>query len=209
MDIRWHDRPPEGHDLPGMDLRRTPGNGSIAGIITSQKPVVVPTHFFGGQTVPCVSRDCPACAAQRGKTWHVYLGLFTPSPSQHIIFECTAQAAHELYTKLDAGQQIRGAKLAASRKAKRNNAKVIIALDFSTIGKWQLPAEPDLKAQLTRIWRIVETRAGNEHPDYARQVSLEHGAQIIEGPQENYPVKANEPSTIPITKPTRRKKGAG
>lgn len=167
MPIQFCSRPPEDHALPSMDLIRTPAGGALTGIITSHEPIAVPTHWHGGQTMPCTGSECPACAQLKPKTWHVYLGLWGPQSAKHVIFECTASAAEKLYAWLETRDSLRLAQLAAARRGKRENGKVELMLKPISTAHLSLPEAPDLRAQLTRIWRINESKTATENPGYA------------------------------------------
>jgi hypothetical protein len=208
MNIRWMDRPPEDHDLPAMDLLRTPTSGTMSGVITCDKPICVPTHWFGGQTLPCVYDECPACIEQRARVYHVYTSLFNPNLTKHWIFECTAEASRIIYQLAEQTSNLRGVMLSAARRGKRANGKVEILLKQSPIDKFKLPDPPDLKAHLSRIWRVAQTKVAEDHPGYEQKV-LQQYTHRTPGTYEPNGRKKKRGESFPPTEPKKQSPEGG
>ena len=138
----------------GYDLRRTPADKPIKGLITSEDLIGCFTHWWGGRTVPCEGDGCEACKNNAPSRWHCYLTLHEDKTHDHFIFECTGKAALPLIEWRDTHHTLRGTLLIASRPKRRRNARVEIILKPYDLTGVMLPTPPDLKKAMAVIWQI-------------------------------------------------------
>lgn len=138
----------------GYDLRRTPPDRPLKGLITCDDMIGCYTHWWGGRTVPCEDDECEACKANTPARWHCYLSIIEAGTRDHFIFECTGKAALPIAEWRTENNTLRGAHITAFRPKRRRNAKVeIILKTFDTRGV-VLPHPPDLARALSVIWQI-------------------------------------------------------
>jgi hypothetical protein len=149
----------------GYDLKRTPANGSLQGIITCEDVLVCDTHFFRGRTTPCErtyneelktvdDSACQPCVEKIGFRTHVYVSVFDVKKREHFIFECTAVAAKALSDYKASNGTLRGCILYACRPKGTKNSKVSIETNTANLQKMPLPNPPDIQKALCVIWRI-------------------------------------------------------
>ena len=138
----------------GYDLRRTPPDQPLRGIITCDDVIGCYTHWWGGRTVPCEDATCEACKANTPSRWHCYLSVLEAKTHDHFIFECTGKAANPLIEYKDAKGTLRDAYMIAVRPKRRRNARVeIIVKPFDTSGLI-IPSPPDLIRAMAVIWQL-------------------------------------------------------
>lgn len=162
------------HSLPkqakhqGYDLKRTPTSSALTAIITCHDLLVCDTHYWNGRTSPCErltneegktvdNTPCPACLAKQPHRTHVYVSAFMAKTHEHIIFECTANAAKPLEEYRQAATTLRGCIMNAQRPKGTPNAKVVITTNTANLTKINLPQPPDLIRALAVIWRLPRT----------------------------------------------------
>lgn len=152
-----HD-PPELGDHQKFELRRTPCNGRLQGIVTSTRLIGCPTHFWRGRTVPCEDPKCPACEEGCPWRWHGFLAIWDPKTGAHYILELTAPPAETVGKYYAAHGTIRGALILAQRNSTRPNARVLLKMKPAEIQNLKLPTAPDLTAVLCHIWNVAIAR---------------------------------------------------
>jgi len=156
---------PQGSGDHGFDLRRTPANGALQGIVTCEDVLVCDTHFFRGRTTPCErtfndegktidDSACVPCREKIGFRTHVYVSVFDVKKREHFIFECTATAAKSLGEYKQSNGTLRGCILYASRPKGTKNSKVFIETNTANLQKLPIPKPPDIQKALCVIWRI-------------------------------------------------------
>ncbi len=138
----------------GYDLRRTPPDKPLKGIITCEKLIGCYTHWWNGRTVPCEDTDCKACESNTPSRWHCYLSLLESGTHDHIIFECTAKAALPITEYLLDNPTLRGVLLSAWRPKRRRNARVEILLKPIDLSSIKIPQAPDVIQAMSVIWQL-------------------------------------------------------
>jgi hypothetical protein len=138
----------------GFDIRRTPTDRDFVAIVTTADILVTATHFFGGRTIPCESPDCQACNQAVPFRVHVYVSAFVEKSHEHVIFECTANAAKAFQEYKEAQGTLRGCLFRASRPKCTKNGKVVIITRPANLVQLQLPEAPNLVLALSVIWRL-------------------------------------------------------
>ena len=146
----------------GYDLRRTPADKPLKGIITCEEMIGCYTHWWGGRTVPCEDETCEACKANTPARWHCYLSILEAGSRDHFIFECTGKAALAFADWKNTDQKLRGALMTAHRPKRRRNSRVEIILRPYDISGIVLPEPPDLIKAMSVIWQIPDTAAKTE-----------------------------------------------
>ena len=150
----WTKLPPERGEGPALPIRRTPPQGSLIGVITSDEMIGTDTHFYGGHTVPCERPDCEACLKGVPFRWHGYVAAIDLKNHLHFIFEMTAAAAEPFKDYKLAHGSLRGCKFGAERLHRRPNGRVIIRTTPADLANVRLPKPPDLINCMSIIWQI-------------------------------------------------------
>lgn len=153
--VHWNPEPRA--DLHAGTLRviRVPGERPVRGVVTSEIWAGCDTHFANGRTVPCEQPSCSLCSNGTPPRWHAYLALILHPTREHVLLELPLSAFPSLKTYLGDYQTIRAASLTAYRPSKRPNGRVLTSLDHSGQPPGSLPAAPDVKAILLRMWHDV------------------------------------------------------
>ena len=138
----------------GFDLRRTPPDKPLKGLITCDDLIGCYTHWWGGRTVPCEDGDCDACKANTPSRWHCYMSVLEASTRDHFIFECTGKAALPLIEWREEHGTLKGALMTAFRPKRRRNARVEIVLKAYDTRGIVIPTAPDLMRALSVIWQL-------------------------------------------------------
>lgn len=159
----WSNDLPKEKSHMGFDLRRTPTDQPFQGIVTCDQILVTDTHFWGGRTVPCERPDCPACNASVPFRTHVYTSVFLPRSHEHVLFECTANAAKAFKEYRDANNTLRGCYFQADRPKHARNGKVVIVTRPADLTRTPIPLPPDIILALSVIWRLPTAAMREEH----------------------------------------------
>jgi hypothetical protein len=171
----FSERPPSTAGLPHIQIVRAPSSGELRVLATSTKPLAVKTHWWQGQTFPCVESDCPGCAAKRPGEWHVYAGGIRSNDRAPVIVEFTHGASEQIYKWLDSGEPLRGTILAISRAQKRANGRVVVKFDGTRRLELSVPEEFSLRDHLMKIWFgddiLLEDQASTWQERIARRLA--------------------------------------
>jgi len=151
---KWTNAPPTDPRGQGLPLLRTPANGALRAIVTSDRLVGTDTHFYGGHTIPCDRPTCDACDNGVAYRWHGYLTAYNPNDQLHFIFEMTAQAADAFNTFFNENGTLRTAAFEAYRWQHRRNGRVIVKVEPSAVREHTLPPAPDVVKCMAIIWRL-------------------------------------------------------
>jgi len=155
----WQTEPPADARGVALPLRRTPANGTWAGILTSPNIIGCDTHYYGGRTQPCERPNCDACLHGIPYRWHAYVGAIDLRWAQHIILELTSQATDNLYAYLAAHGTLRGCLLECTRIGPRRNGRVATRCKPADLNGRPLPPPPDIVAALSIIWGLPRDAA--------------------------------------------------
>jgi hypothetical protein len=150
----WSNQIPKESRHMGFDLRRTPENYPIRAICTCEDMLCVPTHYWGGRTIPHEDENCPACNASVPYRIHVYVSCFDPKDREHFVLEITANAAKSFEEFKESYKTLRGCFFEASRPKKTRNGKVCIITKPADLTKFKLPDPPDLIRVLCTVWNL-------------------------------------------------------
>ncbi|HUW85006.1 MAG TPA: hypothetical protein VMZ31_19670 [Phycisphaerae bacterium] len=212
----WRTKLPAEEKNRGFDLRRTPTNGNLVGIITCKELLICDTHYWHGRTMPCEREcneegrtvddsHCPACQEKAAWRSHVYVSAFDGKRREHFIFECTTNAAKTLQEYYEAAGTLRGCILNACRPKGTPNGKVSILTHAADLSKNNLPEPPDIALTLCMIWRVPRTGLAFqlEHdrdlqPHRSKRTKATH-ARASREPMDrmrNQPDNAADPQTI-------------
>lgn len=151
------DAPPESAHGPGLRLRRTPAPGKLTAIVTCEKLIGCPTHFYQRRTIPCEPDNCPACNAGHPWRWHGYVSAVDAKTHEHFIFEMTAQAAEPFTDYAKRQHTLNGCLFEASRLGDHSNGRVLIRCKPIDLAQVNLPDPPDVIRCLSHIWNIPDT----------------------------------------------------
>jgi len=161
--------PPSDERAYALPLARTPANGKLRGIITTNDLVGCATHWFGGRTVPCEDTECKACLEGVPWRWHSYVAAILSNTRLHVLLEFTAQATESLINYRTAHGTLRGCLIDCHRHRNRHNGRVIVATDTADLEIVKLPPEPNVIKALSIIWNLPApqmdaTELCREHP---------------------------------------------
>lgn len=139
---------------PTLPLRRVPTSGKIAGVITTREVREVWTHFHRGRTVGCTKPNCPGCRASAAMRYEGYIGLYSPSAKSHVILGLTVGAVRQIVDQIGRLDSIRGLVIAATRKSKKPNARIVLECGLVYPDMSALPASFEVLEHLERIWGV-------------------------------------------------------
>ncbi len=152
LEIEWVDEPTP--VAPGQRLQIIRcGAGALPPLIAlNTRHVGAELHYWQGRSYPHVRENCPACAARNHTTWKGYIGVWNPSTRDVGIVEFTLGCVSQLDAYYLAHETCRGATLRISRASLKANGKIILKADRSIYGSDQLPAAPNVRESLSKIW---------------------------------------------------------
>lgn len=203
--LNWKETLPAEQEHMGYPLRRTPTSAPLQATITSDKLLVMDTHWAGTRTIPCtreeVSPDgttkegyCPACEVKTPFRTHVYVTAIDSNSKEHFIFECTANAAKAFQKYFKGNGTLRGCVFYAIRPKQHRSGQVVIETNTADLSKVHLPKAPNLRLALSVIWRIPMT---NEQ----RRLTLADSGRVVipKAVQDRTEGRSNnEPQPVPF-----------
>jgi len=145
------------NDTDGMNryrIIRTPANGLLKAICLGIDAVGAYTHYYRGRTRPHTQPDCEACQAGVPTRWLGYLGVLLPKEMEIAILEFPSGCCSVLDEYLRLHRSLRGAEIWSMRAGSRPNARVRIQLRPGSRTEGQLPADPDIRIFLARLWDL-------------------------------------------------------
>lgn len=154
----WSNSPPDPDRGAALPLRRTPAQGSLLGVITSDDLIGTITHFWKGRTIPCEHPTCEPCSEGMPWRWHAYFGLWLPVADTHCLVEVTAQIAEKLTRIRQMVGTLRGQGIKLDRPSKRPNGRVVLYRWPNPPNDKPLPPPPNVIAALSTIWNLAETQ---------------------------------------------------
>jgi len=157
---QWSDHPTSNGQLYAFRIVRTPATGSVDALCTSPGLHGCPTHFVSNRTIPCEGSDaCKLCAAGHSWRWHGYVSCVLVKTNEHVLFECTAQAADTFATYLCHNPSLIGCHFLARRPSGRQNGRVIIQARTHDLSTARLPDPPNVRRILCHIWGVQYTES--------------------------------------------------
>ncbi len=133
---------------------RTPAQGKLRAIVTSEDLIGCNTHFWGGHTVPCSAPECEACQHGVPYRWHAYLTALNSNKGLHFLYECTAAAAEILCAYRRKIGFLRACVFEAYRWRSAPNGRVMLRCEPGPNETVHLPPPPDLEAVLAILWQL-------------------------------------------------------
>lgn len=152
----WTNRPTTHDQLHAIPIVRAKPGRTDAAIITATDVVGAYTHYWHGRTVMCTGPSCDACADKRTARWYGYLSLWVPSTGSILIAEITPPCVPSIDKYFHEYGTLRGARLELARANRKPNSRVICNLTPSQYTTDKLPAAPDVKKHLCRMWEVFE-----------------------------------------------------
>ncbi len=150
----WSQQPPADLKTESMPLMRTPPKGKLKGLITSDKLIGCPVHWWRGRSMPCDGERCPACEKHTPWRWKGYICLWTPNTTLHFILELPAAATDPLGDYLAQYETLRGAKFTTCRIPEKPTGKVHSEIARIDISQYKLPQAPNILNHLSKIWDL-------------------------------------------------------
>lgn len=185
---------PTSSGSPGLRLVRTPHAKPLYAIVTTTTLIGCPTHFANRRTVPCERPQCKLCDEGISWRWHAYVSCYVVENKEHIIFECTANAADAFHEYQDAHGTLRGCHFKAWRVNQAPNGRVVINTQAADLGKYRLPPPPDIPAIMSHIWGLSSAGATTQ-PSRPGRARILPGADG-NGDGENTKRRAHSPDGV-------------
>lgn len=153
------------NDVPKRDtaqLVRTPHTGKLKAIITSNKILAAPTHYYSRRTVPCGGPgNCPICEAGHKWRLHGYLSILNLDNLAHQILELPARSYDAIAAWYRQFSTVRGLYIELTRPSQRPNGQIqLIVRKPQTIPE-TLPDPLPVQWLLCRIWGVTPP---TDHP---------------------------------------------
>lgn len=164
MGVRTVCLDPNEDDLPYIATVTLGAKAKGRGVITCTEPYECYTHYIGGRTLPCMERDCGACAAGRPARYEGFVSLVWMAGRKHEILRMTKNAMFMLKSGMIDSNDYRGTIINVERKTGRANGRVVVFVEPVCIEIAKLPSAPKLEKYLSRIWRVdgIEVLEGDQ-----------------------------------------------
>lgn len=161
-------RPLEPNDdgLPYMETVTLKPSFKGWGVFTCSKLFETRTHWIGRRTLPCLTPTCPACDAERPRAYEAFASILWASDKQHQIVRLPQGPVYQLKELLRGTDDWRGVGIEFVRKGKDRNGRIVCRLMERFVESARLPADPDLEAQLMKIFRIDGIRVSDDERAY-------------------------------------------
>ena len=151
-----------GFEVPDDDeglsypLHRVKGGGKLRCTILSDEMLACPTHYVSNKTLQCMGEDCPRCKHNVEKRWHGWVAGHQWDTGKTKIVELTHRAAISVQRWRKEFGILRGATLELVRPAKKHNGRLFASLTPRSLPLESLPACPNVRACLYRLWGLEE-----------------------------------------------------
>jgi len=156
LPIAWAGIPAADEVKPMLLIVPAPSEGQVELVLLSRELVGVWTHWLHGRTQPCTAPHGCACEGfEISRRWKGYLGAYLLPAGQIVLAEITWIAANK--ARLGSIERhpgdLRGltARMRRHRRASGGGC-VFEILDRDRYPDARLPGEPDVRAELQRIW---------------------------------------------------------
>jgi hypothetical protein len=153
----WGDSPAH-VSAPAATIFKIGGGQAKDFVILSSKVVGVYTHYVGGRTLPCTGKngDCWIDHRKTSTRWQGWVAVSNLHSVAQWGYLCLTQTAFQRNEYLvGLAENLRGLQLKVGRAGGEKNS----LLFCSATGRYalmnRLPAEPDVKAFLMRLWGQV------------------------------------------------------
>jgi hypothetical protein len=160
----WTNRPDRGDHPTQLQLLRCRPSHPLLAIITADDVLGAYTHYWKGRTRICTHPTCDACDAHHAPRWYGYLAVVSTAMTAPTLVEITPSCIEAIESYLHEYRTLRGAQLTLKRANPKANSRLQATLEPSAYRDGKLPAAPDVRAQLERIWEIKVEIALHEHP---------------------------------------------
>jgi hypothetical protein len=152
--LAWQDEP-QFHQLPSeYDLVRTRGNKPTFIVCTSNKWCGIGTHWRGRKGEPCRGAQCYCLDEPIELRWKGYLSGIEPTTRKQIIHEFTGGAFSTVRAAYEEFGTLRGVKFNFWRLGGSDTGYLLGRCDGMSRKASDLPAEPDIRKLMCRIWKI-------------------------------------------------------
>jgi len=150
--LEFEDQPISGLREKTYEIVRAKEGRVLQGVIISEEIKGLPTHWTGGQTMPCGRDQCQWCDLEIPCDWHAYFFWYDRHTQLIDVVEITKGPLPVIreYEKLHG--TARGAVARLTRAQNRKNGRVVLELVPSKTPGEFLPKAPDIQKVLLRIW---------------------------------------------------------
>jgi len=155
--VNWTSGPPAKERRGMLRIVHAPKEGFLDLVILSQHICGVWTHWMHGRTLPCQAGfGCECEKASIPTRWKGYLAAALVTDGKVVLAELTGDSARSLMLQDNVltGPPLRGLTLRLSRDRHSKGQRVIAGIrTVPRFASEAMPAEPDVHAELLRIWR--------------------------------------------------------
>ena len=162
-DFNTSDSVPDSPDFAGWDIMRAPPAGSLSLVALSEHFTGVYTHFWGGRTIPCRRRNCPAHDAGHSARWRGYLLCEVPSTGKGILLEFPEGVGKTLAEEKATHGTLRGLCFRIGRTKGRANGRVVVTPVKRLPKNARLRKADDIRAILSKIWGLTPEGGSSAH----------------------------------------------
>lgn len=151
--LNWHEPPPVERENFVRLVCARPGEKRQL-LTLSRQLIGFKVHYYRDRTIPCVKRiaDCPACEAQRRRSWKGYVGCYDYNGKEFCIAEITHNAVLSCAALRKPSAELRGKILTLIRTGDAKNSPVRADLQDRPPSMQYVPEDFDVKKALCSIW---------------------------------------------------------
>lgn len=158
----WTDRP-AASDLPdAWKILRTGKNGTVPLYCLSPDTTGAYVHYWSGRTRLCLKSACEPCEKLNVPRWRGYLAVIVSTNRATRLLEVTPSCVLAIERQLTERGTLRGSVIQVSRKGKAANGELDLSFLPSGAYAGDLPADPDVRSHLCRIWRTTHVPLPSE-----------------------------------------------
>jgi hypothetical protein len=157
--VAWSPLPDDDQkSLLDLELIRVKEGGQVVGICLSSELNGVLTHWQG-KTQPCLGDECDCRTKKLETRFNAYIVLMLPRTGNKVIVQVSRNAAKGLRAGIKEHGKLRGMEVTLKRVGKNKNGKLVGVVCPLAFKGMELPPEPDVQAEMCRIWGIEDVTA--------------------------------------------------
>jgi len=155
-----------GDDLPYMETITIPAKFKGWGLLTCHELFETRTHWIGRRTLPCLGENCPACRDERPRAYEAFASIVWAKNKQHDIVRLPQGPVYQLKEQTKDLTDLRGLGIELERKGEEKYGRIVCRVNNKIFEGGRLPADPDIEAQLMKIFRIDGIRVSDNERSY-------------------------------------------
>ena len=135
-------------------IRRVKAGERLKLMILSTDIFGVEMHYWGGNSMPCMLKNCPACKAGNESRWYGYVLAVETSKRKHVIWEMTPPAVPPLDDAFKQYKTMRGLLVIAWRFNDKDKGRIETEVKGITVPDDTCSEAFTVWDPLARIWRL-------------------------------------------------------